>query len=199
MGNRFVDSITGSDLNSGINWGVPLATIQAALAAASPNDEIWVRANPASPYYVGPIGAPRSSTFLIPQSGIKLRGGFNGTETFLSDRGVLPALSTVLSGDINRDSLAGTITDDAYRVVTISASTTLGIEVDGFTIEYGNADGPLGTDTARGAGIGTGQPPGGFTDLELRNLTVQNCRAREKGSAIYLYRVGCFERIPQDG
>lgn len=88
----FVDaSATGS--SSGHSWSDALNDLQSALTAASTGDEIWIAAGTYLP------GTSRSSTFHVPD-GIKLIGGFMGTETEASQRPIGHLPETILSGDL---------------------------------------------------------------------------------------------------
>jgi hypothetical protein len=86
-----------------------------------------------------PSGSSRSASFH-PKNGLKIYGGFNGTETSFEQRN--PATNyTVLSGDINGDDITlNNKSDNVYHVVDISEldSTTV---LDGFMITRGYADG----------------------------------------------------------
>jgi hypothetical protein len=136
---------TGS--GNGLSWA-NATTLQNAInlsVASGPADEIWIMQGT----YIPTSGTGRYKSFTLANGIIKLYGGFNGTETLLTERN--PKLNvTVLSGDLNGDDNA-TITateatrqDNAYHVITVKntvvAATT--ITIDGCTITGGNANGP---------------------------------------------------------
>jgi hypothetical protein len=133
--------------NNGSSWTDAYTSLDPAITAATLANEIWVAAGTYKP-----TGTGRTTTFNL-KDGLKLYGGFNGTETLLSERNSATN-STVLSGDINGDDNA-TITasestrqDNSYHVLTVRGNIS-SIVVDGFTISGGNANGPtLTTGTA---------------------------------------------------
>ena len=83
----------------------------------------------------------RDKTFYIPD-GVKIYGGFVGTETTLVERSlaVIANNTSTLSGDIG---IPNDNNDNSYHVVLAAASedTAIGITIDGFTITGGNANG----------------------------------------------------------
>lgn len=100
----FFVKVNGNDSNSGTSWNAAFATIQAALDAASPGDEIWVAA---SVYYptrlpvVGSISNPTSPedlTLFIDQD-VRLFGGFEVGDINFNDRDLLNN-RTIISGAV---------------------------------------------------------------------------------------------------
>ena len=100
----------GSDAYDGLSWETAKATVQAALNAAPPGDEVWVREG----VYTGTI---------ILRNGVALYGGFSGTEQNRQERNIAVHL-TVLDGLKKGRVVVGT---DIPQEVT----------VDGFTIQNG--------------------------------------------------------------
>lgn len=121
-------SATGS--NDGSSWTNACTDLQTAMAAAQEGDEVWVAAG----VYRPTAGTDRAESFE-PASGVKLYGGFAGTENLLSERD-WKANPTVLSGDIGT---AGDSADNSYNVVYLEEPDTNTV-VDGFTVRDGNAD-----------------------------------------------------------
>lgn len=148
----------------GSSWQSP-TTLDDALSKAKANDEIWVqgfastdRAN----YYVAPADG-----FTL-RSGVRLYGGFAGTEATLGERDTDGrafgfTCRTVLSGDISgNDDVTGhsslifpennTRADNAVHVLTLDLEPTdesannnrYATVVNGFTIAGGHADGENG-------------------------------------------------------
>src|SRR5690348_1263139 len=72
-GGTFFVSSSGSDAFSGASWATAKQSITNAMAAASAGDQIWV----ASGIY---------TQLVTMKAGVALYGGFNGTETSLSQR-----------------------------------------------------------------------------------------------------------------
>ena len=125
--------------NDGTSWADAYVSLQDALAVATAGNTIWVAEGT---YYpdegVGQTNDDRYSTFSIPD-GLKVYGGFNGTETILEQRNWETNITT-LSGDLNQDDdTGGDNSENAYHVVycnSVSAQTVL----DGVTVTGGNAN-----------------------------------------------------------
>ena len=135
----YVDSSVAIS-GTGASWASPLKTVTEALSFANTltcANEIWVKKGTYFPTTTG----NRDSSFRILRNGIKIYGGFAGTETTLSTRSVV-ANPTILSGDINTSSDS---TDNSRHVMTIISTGGKTIDttttVDGFTIRNGNANG----------------------------------------------------------
>ena len=141
---------------SGASWSDP-ADLQAVIRAASYGDEIWVKAGTYKPTKDN----NRAATFYLP-SGVKIYGGFAGTETDLSQRNIARNMTT-LSGDLG---MAGWMNDNSYHVVSSGSCAEECGTLDGFTIISGYAR--SGGENSRGAGIYlyTSSPT-------LRNLVIQ--------------------------
>jgi hypothetical protein len=140
----YVNATNGSP-GDGSNWAKAYTKLQDALLHAcncpDTDFDIWVAQGT---YYpdegVGRTDNNRDETFVF-CDGIKLYGGFTGTETMLSQRNWTTNV-TILSGDI--DNTPADITGNAHHVVVaaafpdvIPAPTT---HLDGFTITGGNAN-----------------------------------------------------------
>lgn len=82
-----------------------------------------------------PTGSGATATFAM-HAGLKLYGGFAGTETALAQRNV-QLHPTILSGDLG---VLGNEADNAHHVITGADATVL----DGFTVRDGNAPGHQG-------------------------------------------------------
>ncbi|MFN7115271.1 MAG: right-handed parallel beta-helix repeat-containing protein [Saprospiraceae bacterium] len=151
--------------NNGSDWTNAFTDLQSALTVACncPDKikEIWVAAGT---YYpdegINQTDNARSSTFQL-CNGVAIYGGFNGTETMLSQRNVT-ANVTILSGDLQKDdapniavanlSDAPSRADNAYHVVTGSGTDATAL-LDGFTITAGNANVGGGSNSGRGGGM----------------------------------------------
>lgn len=178
----YVDAVDGSNGNSGADWMNAVQTLDYALTQVLPaTGVIWVHAHASTPYR---LTGSRSSTFNIATESIEIYGGFDGTETSLTQRPNTLFTSTILSGDIGSNS-PSTTSDDAFHVVTVSSSITE-LTFDGFLIEYGNANGTI--TESRGGGVYF-EDGGAFTDVRMKNVTVERCKA-EVGGGMYLVGVG---------
>jgi parallel beta-helix repeat protein len=133
---------TASGTGNGSSWANASSNLQNMINASTSGDEVWVAAGTYKPT-LDPFGSasptdPRDKTFFV-KDGVKIYGGFAGTETTLSARNIATNVTT-LSGDI------GTVndnTDNCYHVVIASAlaSGGVGVTVDGFAVTAGNANG----------------------------------------------------------
>lgn len=178
-------SPSGNGTN-GSSWTNAYTGLQAALAAAAPGDQIWVRGttNPLYPTIYRP-GTNRSDTFTIPID-VKVYGGFAGTED--SDELNLRnefAHPTYLDGDIGTLNDAS---DNSYHVVTIVEADRVTTKLSGFVIQNGNANGS-GDDEDYGGGIflaGSGVDGGPSLD----RLTIRNNKATSAGGGVYCASFG---------
>lgn len=118
--------------NDGSSWQNAFTNLQDALNLAANGDVVWVAKGT---YY--PTQDGNRSTYFRLLKGVKWYGGFDGSETSIYERN-LDLNETILSGDIG---ILGDSSDNSYSVVftIFSDSTTV---MDGFFIEYGNADNP---------------------------------------------------------
>jgi len=136
----YVDRVAAG-ANDGSSWSNAYLDLQDALAAVAcaGAGEIWVAQGT---YRPDRATADRTHTFAL-LSNVSVYGGFNATETLLSQRDP-DANITILSGDIG---VPNTHSDNSFNVVTASGADPTAI-LDGFTVTRGNA-GPSGT----GAGL----------------------------------------------
>ncbi|MFZ5882703.1 MAG: beta strand repeat-containing protein, partial [Chloroflexota bacterium] len=204
----YVNAASTAVSPTGCSWASAYKYLQDALAnpTLTTGDQIWVAQGT---YYPdeggGNTNNNRYSTFTL-VAGVEIYGGFNGTETLLSQRNSNPATNnTILSGDIDGTPLDKT--NNAYHVVWVSNVTTSAV-LDGFTITGGNTegDGHFGggvyiinasptlrnliiTDnqspTGGGGGMFIGTDPGETTSSPvLTNITFSNNTA-ERGGGLF--------------
>ncbi len=129
---------TGNDVSDGFSWSTAFRTLQHAIGAACPDDEIWVAAGT---YYPdeggGQTNNDRNAAFAM-KNGVAIYGGFpNTSNPTMADRN-WATNPTVLSGDIDQ---SGTLANNSFTVVNGSDVGNSAI-MDGFIITGGNADGP---------------------------------------------------------
>jgi hypothetical protein len=140
---------TGS--GDGSSWANASDDPQDLINASTNVTEIWVAEGTYKPTK-DPFGSttpadPRNKTFYL-KNGVKLYGGFAGTESLLSERNWVTH-PTILSGDFRGDDVVSgsgstlSLTnngENAYHVVlTVSNNNTT--VLDGFTVKGGNANG----------------------------------------------------------
>ena len=155
---------TAIGANDGSNWLNAYTSLETALIAAQPGDQIWV----ATGSYKSDQTYP-NNTFEV-QSGVELYGGFAGTETSLGQRNIATNL-TILTGDALGNDLPGVFatnrTDNALHVVhTSNGSPTARAVIDGFTISGGA--------TLTGANDPAASKRGGGIHVESK-ATIRNC------------------------
>ncbi len=172
----YVDA--GQTGGTGTSWATAYGDLQDALSAAVSGDEIWVK----NGTYLPTNGTDRNIFFQVP-SGVKLYGGFIGTETSLA--GWNPANSaTILSGDIGA---SGVFSDNSYTVVyTLDASSDT--QISGFIIEEGNADkgvGALQEEKSGGGFFNAHSSATAISSPSLSFITLKDNYAIEQGGALY--------------
>jgi len=140
----FLVNHAATGANTGESWADAFPDLQTALASANEGDQIWV----AKGVYSPTTDTIRSISFDLP-TGVKLYGGFFGTENQLEQR--LPTVyKTVLSGEIG---VPGVKTDNSFHVVTIFRGNEQTV-LDGFTITNGYAaDAYTGYPNEYGGGV----------------------------------------------
>ncbi|AXJ01451.1 Concanavalin A-like lectin/glucanases superfamily protein [Cyclonatronum proteinivorum] len=109
-------SATGA--NDGSSWQDAFTQLQPAIDAATAADQIWVAGGTYFPTQQRIAGVNRSRSFVIPSSkdGLRLFGGFAGTETQLSQRVNPQAHVSRLSGDMNQADMQQDIYIDSDRI-----------------------------------------------------------------------------------
>ncbi len=176
----------------GTSWTDAYKRLQNALAVASSGDQIWVAEGI---YYpdegVTQVNNDPSESFLL-SNGVQIYGGFNGTESLLSERNLSENV-TILSGDIDKNdtntdgnNIAETTADiqgtNSYHVVRdITGLLDSNAVVDGFVITAGYANGNVLQSHTTGGGIQllSGSSP------NFANLTLQGNRASANGGAFF--------------
>jgi hypothetical protein len=154
----------GAGLQNGSSWAnaFPGTSLQTAINASAPGDEVWVAAGT---YFTTTI-ASRSIYFSM-QNGVAIYGSFNGTETLLSERSFTCGFTSVLSAEIGAPGIA----DNSYHVISNGSLNNTAI-LDGFTITGGNANFDVAGNDSRSHG-------GGMMNLASNggtcSPTVRNC------------------------
>jgi len=115
--------------NNGQSWQDAFTNLHLALSAAQTGDELWA----AEGEYRPDTATNRDRSFVL-KSGVKLYGGFNGTETSLAQRDIA-AHPTILSGNIGNPADS---TDNSYTILYMAYPDT-STQIDGFTFRHGYA------------------------------------------------------------
>ncbi|MEQ6120781.1 T9SS type A sorting domain-containing protein [Reichenbachiella sp. MALMAid0571] len=187
----YVDkSATGA--NDGSSWADAYTDLQTALPLATGTKPIWVAAGTYTPHV-----SDRKGTFNIPNN-VVLYGGFDGTETNLSERDVKTNV-TILSGDLlGNDNdvitdIESTRQDNSYHVVSIRGNAQ-NIGIDGFTISGGNANGSTSNNCATAAASQYYDTRGGaiyvnpYASSHMLTATVRNCiLEKNTGSSVAVF------------
>jgi hypothetical protein len=116
--------------NNGTSWANAFTELRAALPTTHPGDQVWVAAGT---YRPAPAGGSVYTPFAL--YAVELYGGFNGTETSLSQRNWRSNI-TILSGDLNGDDGDGWGGSDNSKTIVkvLSGDCT----IDGLTITAAN-------------------------------------------------------------
>ena len=131
---RYVKPIaTGT--GDGSSWANATASLQRTIDRSAPDDQVWVAAGVYKPTRIPPGLDPtdeRNKTFFF-SNGVKVFGGFDGTETAPDQRDLTSPSSTTLSGDFGmNDSLTTrsdgsreyfNYSDNCFNVITIRGSS----------------------------------------------------------------------------
>src|ERR1017187_5059952 len=172
-------NINATGSNDGATWANAFTSLQSALSVArtcTGITQIWIAKGTYKP------GTNRTDSFSM-VNGVKIYGGFSGTETLLPQRN-WTTNPTILSGDLNGDDVitgsGATLSitnnsDNSYHVINnYNNRVTSTAVLDGFTISGGNASGTNG---------------GGMLNISssptLANLTFSGNNASSDGGGIY--------------
>lgn len=129
--NKYFVNAAASGTNSGENWQNAFFDLQHALQIAQSGDTVWIAAGA---YY--PTSDSNRELSFEPVSGLRIFGGFAGTESSPAQRD-LSANQTVLSGDIG---VQGDSTDNSYNIMYLN-QPEVGTILDGLVFRDGNANG----------------------------------------------------------
>ena len=151
----------GDSTADGSTWEKAM-TLQSALDSIfMPGDQLWIAAGTYKP-----DSADSIATFTIP-AGVRVYGGFEGTETAISER---TGAATILSGDLLGDDTVRTAAnydstrdDNSNIVVTVTGANVI---LDGLTITAGNGE--------SGAGLSSTGANTAVTNCTFTNNTASN-------------------------
>ncbi|HOZ80542.1 MAG TPA: right-handed parallel beta-helix repeat-containing protein, partial [Ferruginibacter sp.] len=153
------------------SWATAGTDLQAVINQCVAGDDIWVVAGTYIPNRradaTGTVTVNDRDNAFVLKNGVRIFGGFIGTETATSQRNFALNI-TILSGDIGT---AGNTTDNCYHVV-VCAGTVTGTALNGFQIRYGNANGS-GNITVNTISMGRGSGAG--IRINSSSPTITNC------------------------
>lgn len=165
--------------DDGSSWFDAFTDLQSALSLAQYGDTIWV----AEGTYYPTATTDRTISFKV-KNGVRLFGGFAGTETALDERD-WQAHPVELSGNLGSFLLS---TDNSLHVMTLESPDSNTV-VDGFTFRYGNAN--LSGNGADGGGIFVLVPStSGVSAARIRNCLFQLNWASDAGGAVQIFSQG---------
>lgn len=177
-------------LNNGKSWAnafndLELALIQARLC---PNVQIWVAKGTYKPsaYPQNITGSPtltsRDFTFHL-VDGVKMYGGFNGTESSINER--VLGNETILNGDLLGDDILETNQEENCYHVILSINDGPNTSVDGFIIRNGSGKSTFGDIlTIEGELIDRGWGAGIHNTKTSTNYTTNDLITNNYGSGI---------------
>ena len=128
---RYYVAENAAGQNTGVSWADAFRNLHDALALSLPGDEIWVAEGTYRPSESG----DRFVRFEL-ASGVRLYGGFAGSEMLLEERTDPDAHRSALSGDIG---IQGDSLDNSYNILYLPYPDSNTV-VDGFTFVNGLAN-----------------------------------------------------------
>ena len=180
---------TATGQNIGTSWADAFTDLHSALNTVQAGDEIWV----AEGLFLPDTGTNRDRSFVL-KSGVKLIGGFSGTETTLAQRD-FTIHPTILSGNIGNPDIAE---DNSYTVLYMAYPDTSTL-LDGLLLQDGYAQ----SDTAfnqispvRSGGAVYVMAQNGKGQPTFRNCIFQNNYARDYGGAYFVNAQGSSGSTP---
>ncbi|PQJ79695.1 T9SS type A sorting domain-containing protein [Polaribacter porphyrae] len=165
--NKVYVNALATGLNNGTSWANAYTNLQDALnnPLTCFNNEIWVAKGTYKPHNSD------QSVYFSPPKNVSIYGGFNGTETLVSERNWYEN-PTILSGDLNNSNSANA--GDSHTIFYIEKDNVV---LDGFIFENSYADGGLLAESDYGAGMYSTA-----TAITVKNCIFRNNIAQGLGS-----------------
>ena len=160
---------TEAGAKDGSSWANAMSLTR-ALAASTSGDEVWVAAGTYKPH-----ASTRTISFTV-KAGVKVYGGFAGTETSKDERDAEANHPTILSGDIGT---TGTHTDNSYHVATITGNNA---ELHDLTLTRGQATNTTPNSPER---LGGGLYVGAHTGIVLSHCAFSQNTSDGSGGGLY--------------
>jgi hypothetical protein len=160
----------------GKTWATAFSDLQDALSIAQANAEVWVAAG----VYTPDRGTGARTASFHMKNGVRLLGGFAGTETSSYQRDPNKN-ETILSGDLKGDDRPNftNYDDNSYHILLAHNTDSSDTVLDGFVITGGNANGPVPK-----RGENTNHHGGGLIIREC-SLTLTRCIFRYNSAIQY--------------
>ncbi len=174
----FVNANSTSTNQDGTSWANAFSDLHDALNAASYGDDIWVAQGSHFP-----SDTDRQVAFYL-KSGVRLYGGFDGSETTLDQRNWKDN-ETILSGDIGTP---GDSLDNSFTILRMNQPDTTTL-LDGFILTHGNANEGMPNDTDPSSNGGAIYIGGQFSQRaypRIFNCRFENNTALNDGGAVYI-------------
>lgn len=173
--------------DTGNTWDNAHTSLQTAMLAANSGDKIWVAKGTYKPTDATTITDTERNISFVIKSGVKIYGGFAGTEPTnydLTQRDFINNL-TILSGDIGTPIVNTDNTNHVVTVTSVSDATnsidntiTDTTSIDGFTISDGNAN--LSNDSNGG-----GMKNSSANNFNISNIIFSNNSSTNLGGGMY--------------
>jgi len=160
--------VLGTGLANGNSWinALPGDSLQSAINNSAVGDEVWV----ACGTYRTTTTSNRNLSFRM-RNGVIIYGGFEGTETALSQRTLSCGSCSVLSGEIG---VSG-ISDNSYHVVSNPIGINTTAIIDGFVVQDANDNRAATLTNGLGGGLyNNGSNPGNSCNPTIRNCLIRN-------------------------
>ncbi|WP_196892902.1 HYR domain-containing protein [Aureivirga marina] len=159
---------------NGMSWATAYNTLQDALTGDLTCVQVWIAGGTYYPTQMIDITDERSRSIIVADN-VEIYGGFAGTETAISQRNI-QLNETIISADF--DETPTDDTDNSYHALYILNATGNTTIIDGITIQDGRGK-TTSTPFHQGGGIYIKN-----SVVDLRNMTVKNCKA-QYGGGIY--------------